>query len=59
MNIVFLSPHFPPNFFHFCVALRQLGVNVLGIADAPWEELRPELRAALTGYYRTDLNDYA
>ncbi len=58
MNIVFLSPHFPPNFYHFCVALRQQGVNVLGIADAPWEELRPELRAALTGYYRTDLNDY-
>lgn len=58
MNIVFLSPHFPPNFYRFCVHLRQLGANVLGIADAPWEELRPELRDALGGYYRADLNDY-
>ncbi len=58
MNIIFLSPHFPPNFFRFCVHLRQLGANVLGIADAPWEELRPELQAALNGYYRTDMHDY-
>ncbi len=58
MNIVFLSPHFPPNFFRFCVHLRQLGANALGIADASWEELRPELRDALTGYYRTDMNNY-
>lgn len=58
MNIVFLSPHFPPNFFRFCVQLRHLGANVLGIADAPWEELRSELRDALTGYYRTNMGDY-
>ena len=58
MNIVFLSPHFPPNFYRFCVHLRQLGASPLGIADAPWEELRPELQQALSGYYRTDMNDY-
>jgi len=58
MNIVFLSPHFPPNFYRFCVQLRQLGANALGIADAHWDELRPELREALSGYYRTDMNDY-
>ena len=58
MNIVFLSPHFPPNFYRFCVHLRQLGGKVLGIADAPWEELRPELRESLSGYYRTDMDDY-
>lgn len=58
MNIVFLSPHFPPNFYRFCVQLRQFGVNVLGVADAPWDELRPELREALTGYYRTNMDDY-
>lgn len=58
MNVVFLSPHFPPNFYHFCIHLNRLGVNVLGIADAPWEELRPELREALAGYYRTERNDY-
>jgi hypothetical protein len=58
MNIVFLSPHFPPNFYHFCVHLQRLGANVLGIADAAWEDLRPELRDALSGYYRADMNDY-
>jgi hypothetical protein len=52
MNVVFLSPHFPPNFWHFCRGLREAGANPLGIADAPWETLRPELRAVLTEYYR-------
>ena len=52
MNVVFLSPHFPPNWYHFVVALRRAGANVLGIADAPYQELRPELRDALTEYYQ-------
>jgi biotin carboxylase len=34
-------------------------VNVLGLADAPYETLRPELRQALTEYYRVDdVHDY-
>jgi len=36
MNVVFLSPHFPPQYHHFCRQLQQAGVNVLGIADAPY-----------------------
>lgn len=59
MNIVFLSPHFPPNFYPFCVHLRRLGANVLGIADLPYEQLRPELKSSLTDYYRVDdLHNY-
>ncbi|HEU4382374.1 MAG TPA: carboxylate--amine ligase [Anaeromyxobacteraceae bacterium] len=59
MNVVFLSPHFPPGWFRFCAALREVGANVLGLADAPWESLRPELRAALAEYYRvSDMEDY-
>lgn len=59
MNVVFLSPHFPPNFFQFCTRLREVGANVLGIADAAYDALRPELRAALTEYYRVDdMHDY-
>ncbi len=59
MNIVFLSPHFPPNYYPFCLHLRHLGVNVLGIADMHFEQLRPELQAALTDYYRVDdLHNY-
>lgn len=59
MNFVFLSPHFPPNYYLFCVHLRRYGVNVLGLADEPYENLRPELREALSEYYRVyDLHDY-
>jgi len=54
MNYIYLSPHFPPNYFQFCVHLRRLGVNVLGLADEPYEMLRPELQDALTEYYRVD-----
>ncbi|GAB4242563.1 MAG: ATP-grasp domain-containing protein [Deltaproteobacteria bacterium] len=59
MNFVYLSPHFPPNYYLFCVRLREEGVNVLGLADAPYEALRPELRGALSEYYRVDdMNSY-
>ncbi|MFP4310342.1 MAG: acetyl-CoA carboxylase biotin carboxylase subunit family protein, partial [Desulfococcaceae bacterium] len=59
MNFVFLSPHFPPNFYLFCRNLRDMGVNVLGVADVPYDTLKPEQRAALTEYYRVeDLSDY-
>lgn len=59
MNFVYLSPHFPPNYYRFCVGLREEGVNVLGLADAPYDSLRPELRGALSEYYRVgDMNSY-
>jgi hypothetical protein len=59
MNVVFLSPHFPPSLYLFCARLRELGATVLGVADAPYESLRRELREALTEYYRVpDLHDY-
>jgi hypothetical protein len=60
MNVVFLSPHFPPGWFHFVVALRAAGATVLGIADVNHDQLRPELRNALHDYYRVDdLHDYS
>jgi len=59
MNFVYLSPHFPPNYYRFCVGLREEGVNVLGLADAPYESLRTELRGTLSEYYRVeDMNSY-
>src|SRR5512145_2084408 len=59
MNFVFLSPHFPPNYYPFCVRLSELGARVLGLADAPYDALRPELRGALAEYYRVgDMHDY-
>ncbi|KAI9034556.1 ATP-grasp domain-containing protein [Hyaloraphidium curvatum] len=49
-NVVFISPHFPPHFVNFCRALREKGVNVLGIGDTPFEGLEEELRDNLTDY---------
>ena len=53
-NFVFISPHFPHTYWEFCRRLAQNGVRVLGIADAPYEELQPELKDALTEYYRVN-----
>jgi len=59
MNYIHLSPHFPPNYYLFSVHLARLGVNVLGLADEPYEWLRPELREALADYYRVgDMHHY-
>lgn len=54
MNVVFLSPHFPPDFWRYCAALREAGATVLGLADAHFHDLRPELRGSLSEYYRVD-----
>lgn len=54
MNYVYFSPHFPPNYYNFCVALKRFGANVLGLGDLPYDELRPELKDAFTEYYRVD-----
>ena len=59
MNVVFISPHFPQTYSHFCAGLKADGVNVLGIADAPYGELTDELRSSLTDYYQVrNLEDY-
>ncbi len=52
MNFISVSPHFPPNYYPFCVRLNHLGVNVLGLADDLYDSLRPELRHSLKEYYK-------
>lgn len=54
MQFVCLSPHFPENFQLFWQRLHEAGVKVLGIADCPWEELSPQIKNALTEYYRVE-----
>ncbi|MBR7087775.1 MAG: carbamoylphosphate synthase large subunit [Mogibacterium sp.] len=59
MNFVFISPNFPQNYWQFCDRLAHNGVTVLGVGDAPYDELTDELKAALTEYYKVDtLEDY-
>ncbi len=59
MNVIFISPHFPLHFWNFCNRLKSLGIQVLGIGDAPYEDLAQEVKASLTEYYYvTSLEDY-
>ena len=59
MNLVFLSPHFPPNYYRFAVALKKYEVNVLGLADESYDSLRSELKSSLTEYFRVnDMHHY-
>ena len=52
MNLIFISPHFPHTYWQFCRRLKQNGVQVLGIADAPYDTLSLEQKDSLTEYYR-------
>ena len=59
MNFVFISPNFPEAYRWFCIRLRENGVNVLGVGAAPYDQLHPDLKWALTEYFRVDsLEDY-
>ncbi len=53
-NMIFISPNFPTNYWQFCLELKDNGMNVLGIGDAPYDELTGELRDSLNEYYRVD-----
>lgn len=60
MNVLFLSPAFPPNAYLYCTALAERGITVLAIGDEPPEALRSELRAALTEYvFAPAMGEYA
>jgi hypothetical protein len=59
MNVIFISPHFPLHFWNFCDRLKRLGVNVLGIGDAPYDSLASEVKNSVGEYYYvTSLADY-
>ncbi len=51
-NFIFISPNFPTNYWQFCRELRNNGMNVLGIGDQPYDELRHELKESLTEYFK-------
>ena len=52
MNFVFISPNFPQTYWNFCDRLKRGGANVLGIGDAPYDDLDDRLKLSLTEYYR-------
>lgn len=59
MNVIFISPNFPLHFHNFCNRLKNLGVNVLGIGDCPYDELDGKVKESVTEYYHVgSLADY-
>ena len=58
-NFIFISPDFPDNYWKFCRELKNNGFNVLGIGDCPYNQLKEELKSALSEYYWvTNLQNY-
>ena len=51
-NFIFISPNFPTNYWQFCRELKNDGMNVLGIGDQPYDELKPDLKDSLNEYYK-------
>lgn len=51
-NLIFISPNFPTNYWQFCRELKNNGMNVFGIGDAPYDDLANELKDSLTEYYK-------
>lgn len=59
MNFIFISPHFPKTYWNFADRLNKAGINVLGIGDASYDSLAPELKNALQEYYFVpNMEDY-
>lgn len=58
MKLLFLSPHFPPNYGLFCRALAEKGVSVLGLGDTSHDKLPAFLRSSLTEYAHLHLENY-
>ena len=50
-NFIIISPHFPDTYYQFAEALKNNGFRVLGVGDASFFELSPELRNCLDEYY--------
>ena len=51
-NFIFISPNFPTNYWQFCKELKNNGMNVLGIGDAPYDNLTDDLKGSLNEYYK-------
>lgn len=59
MNFIFISPNFPESYWLFAQGLKNNGVNVLAIADAPYQSLSKNLKNSITEYYKVnDMENY-
>jgi hypothetical protein len=58
MDILYISPEFPPNYAHFVKHLHAEGVRVWAIGEADFYSMPVDLRACIRWYARADLNNW-
>ncbi len=56
-NFLFISPNYPANYWQFCRALKQQGLRVLGLGDAPPSSLDSRLLESLDDYCQVSAID--
>ena len=52
-NVLLISADFPVTYYQFAKAFRKNGCNVFVIGSTPYDNLHPELKAAVTEYIHT------
>jgi hypothetical protein len=57
MDLLYISPEFPPNYASFILELDRRGVRVWGLGEADFHSMPDPLRRALRWYQRTTLSD--
>lgn len=58
MDILYISPEFPPNFANFVKHLHQEGLRVWAIGEAEFYSMPADLRACIRWYARAELNNW-
>ncbi len=54
MDVLLISPGFPPEMPWFTRALAEVGARVLGLGDQPKEALAADVKRALTAYHQVE-----
>ncbi|MFO7708805.1 MAG: hypothetical protein R6V84_11575 [Desulfobacterales bacterium] len=58
MDILYISPEFPPNYIHFIRHAHALGARVWAIGEAEFFSMPAEVRSWIRWYVRTDLTNW-
>lgn len=58
MDVLYISPEFPPNFANFVKHLHQEGIRVWAIGEADFYSMPADLRACIRWYARADLKNW-
>lgn len=59
MDLLYISPEFPPNYANFILKLDQMNVTVWGIGESDFYSMPENLRSVLKWYVRSGLNSLA